>query len=638
MQYHLDFDFCSIPLLALLFFLYNRKKKLSLYQNTLYTTLIITTLLSSVFDIANVITSQRLNLFPIWFVNTTSYGYFFFHNSIPFFYSLYACALIHNSIFDHRKRMKAFLLLPYLVQLGVILSNPFTRAVFYYDASGYHRGFFQLPLYVICFYYAAFGAIYCSLFKDVLLKNLRFSLYLFMIICLGSSLYQLFHPDYLIENFAITFCLLMIYLNLQRPEEFIHDHTGALNDYAFSKNFLVNLKTHRQDRILFLCIEEFSVLNHTFTPEKVFLLLSAVTTKLEQVSRQVVYYLGNGSFAIMYKAKKPFSTKELLKKIKSAFETSWDMDSSKIDLDFRTLELSLPKHGKNLETIYLYLEYLQELDNSNHWNLSADDISIFDTARRQQVEAAMKWAIDNDGFEVYYQPIYSISKNSITSAEALIRLRTEELGFVPPDEFIPLAEKNGMILKIGHIVFEKVFRFMSENSLNEKGIEYVEINLSMIQCMQEGLSEEVISLMKKYKIDGKHINLEITETAAANSPKMLIQNMTLLSGEGITFSLDDFGTGYSNITSLLNLPLSIVKFDKSMIDMASSHDTGKMILDSSTAMIKQMNLTIVAEGIETMIQKENLAQSGIDYLQGYFFSRPVPGSEFIRFIEEFNQA
>lgn len=636
MQYHLDFDFCSIPLLALLFFLYKRKKKLSLYQNTLYIALILAALSSSVFDIANVVISNHMDSFPFWLINATGYGYFFFHNSIPFFYSLYTCALIHNNIFDNPKRTKALLLLPYLVQLFVIFSNPFTKAAFYYDASGYHRGLFQLPLYLICFYYTGFGAVYCSLFKDVLLKNLRLSLYLFMFIGLGSSLFQLFHPSYLVENFAIAFCLLLIYLNLQRPEDFIHDHTGALNDYAFSKNFLVNKRTHRQDRLLFLCIEELSVLSHTFTPEKVFHLLSTVTTELEHASKQVVYYLENGSFAITYKEQAHFTTKELLERIKRIFTNSWSIDSSQIDLDYRTLELSLPKHGPDLETLYLYLNYLQELDNSRHWILSADEISIFDTSRRQQVEAAIKWAIDNDGFEIYYQPIYSTRKNSITSAEALIRLRTEELGFIPPDEFIPLAEKNGMILKIGHMVFEKVFRFMSENSLDKKGIEYVEINLSMIQCMQEGLSEEVISLMKKYNIDGKHVNLEITETAASNSPKMLIQNMTLLSGQGITFSLDDFGTGYSNITSLLNLPLSIVKFDKSLIDMASDDDTGKMILDSSTAMIKQMNLHIVAEGIETLLQKEELVQSGIDYLQGYYFSRPVPGPEFLRYVQEFN--
>lgn len=637
MQYHLDFDFCSIPLLALLFLLYKRKKKLSLYQNTLYSAIIIAALFSSAFDIANVVASRHMDSLPFWLVNFTSYGYFISHNSIPFFYSLYTCALIHNNVFGDSKVLKSLLLLPYLIQLLVILTNPFTKAVFYYDSFGYHRGFFQLPLYAICFYYAGFGAIYCSLFKDVLLKNLRFSLYSFMVICLSASLLQLFHPEYLIENFTITFCLLLIYLSLQRPEDFIHDHTGALNDNAFYKSFLVNTKTRRQDRILFLCIEELSVLIHTFTSERIYHLLSAVTAKLEQASRQTVYYLDNGSFAIMYKEKAPFATEDLLKKINHAFESSFSIDSSQIDLDFRTLTLSLPKHGPDLETVYLYLHYLQELDNSRHWALSADEISIFDRARKQQIESAMKWAIDNDGFEIYYQPIYSTGKNSITSAEALIRLRTEELGFIPPDEFIPLAEKNGMILKIGHIVFEKVFRFMSENSLNQKGIEYIEINLSMVQCMQEGLSEEVISLMDKYHIDGKHVNLEITETAAANSPKMLIQNMTLLSGHGITFSLDDFGTGYSNITSLLNLPLSIVKFDKSMIDMAANDDTGKMILDSSTAMIKQMNLNIVAEGIETMLQKEDLVQSGIDYLQGYFFSRPVPGPEFLKFVEEFNQ-
>lgn len=638
MAYHLDYDICSIFLLVLLIYLHLKKKKLSLYQNTFYTALIVATMLSSVFDIADVITTQYMNSLPLWLVEGTSYGYFLFHNSVPFFYALYTYALIYNNIFENSLGMKLALMVPYIIQLLVIFSTPFTKAAFYYDAFGYHRGLLQLPLYVICFYYASFGAVCCTLFKDVLNKNLRMSLYSFLFICLAASSFQIFYAEYLIENFAISFCLLMIYVNLQKPEELIHERTGALNDIAFSKSFLINAKTHRKNRLLFLCVEELQVLIHTFTLEKTLRLLSLVNNELEQISEQEVYYLENGAFAIMYQNRSPFTTEEILKKIDLAFTKSWHIDSVSIDLNFRTLELCLPDHSPDLDTLYFYLDYLQQLDNSKHWTLSADEISILDAERRQQVEAAVKWAIENDGFEMYFQPIYSTSKNAITSAEALIRLRTEALGFIPPDEFIALAEQNGSILKIGHIVFEKVFRFMSENSLEQMGIEYVEINLSMVQCMQEGLAEEVISLMEKYKIPGKSINLEITETAASTSPKMLIQNMELLSKHGITFSLDDFGTGYSNITSLLNLPLSIVKFDKSMIDMASRHNTGKIILDSSTAMIKQMNLNIVAEGIETITQKDDLIQSGIDYLQGYYFSRPVPGPEFIHFIKAFNES
>ena len=108
MQYHLDFDFCSIPMLALLFFLYNRKKKLSLHQNTLYTALIIAALFSCTFDIANVMASRHTDSLPFWLLNATSYGYFLFHNSIPFFYSLYTCALIHNDIFHISKKFLSF--------------------------------------------------------------------------------------------------------------------------------------------------------------------------------------------------------------------------------------------------------------------------------------------------------------------------------------------------------------------------------------------------------------------------------------------------------------------------------------------------------------------------------------------------
>ena len=225
-----------------------------------------------------------------------------------------------------------------------------------------------------------------------------------------------------------------------------------------------------------------------------------------------------------------------------------------------------------------------------------------------------------------------MEKNRVTSAEALLRLIDPEDGFIPPNEFIPIAEKNGTIIQIGEIVLEKVFRFMKEQDLKKLGIEYIEINLSVVQCMQKELADTVLALIRRYGIEMNMVNLEITETAANNSPKMLLKNMQALSDEGITFSMDDFGTGYSNISAIISMPLNIIKLDKSLIDMASSHQKGKEVLSSTAAMVKKLGFKMVAEGIEEKEQVEMLRPLGIHYIQGYYFSRPLPEAQFLEYL------
>jgi len=215
----------------------------------------------------------------------------------------------------------------------------------------------------------------------------------------------------------------------------------------------------------------------------------------------------------------------------------------------------------------------------------------------------------------------------------LARLFDMELGFIPPDEFIPMAEKNGAIIKIGNIIFEKVCKFMKQEDLKERGIRYMEINLSVIQCVQENLAGNLLKIMEKYGIENSRINLEITETATINSPQMLVRNMKSLYEKGVHFSLDDFGTGYSNMNSLVDLPFDMIKIDKEIVQSSTQNDKAKVILWSSVAMIKKMDMEIVAEGIETKEQAIELSEMGCDYLQGYYFSKPLPEDDFIEYLD-----
>lgn len=251
---------------------------------------------------------------------------------------------------------------------------------------------------------------------------------------------------------------------------------------------------------------------------------------------------------------------------------------------------------------------------------------------RIEAERALQRALEEDGIQVYYQPIYSVAKGKICALEALVRIVDETGRCFMPDSFIPLAEKNGMILKLGCIVFRKVCAFMKKEQPERLGIEYVEVNLSVIQCMQENLAEQYLHIMRENEISPHRINLEITETAAVYSEKTLLHNMEELIREGTVFSLDDYGSGYSSLGYVLKLPVRTIKLDKEMVWSYFSSERSAIAMRHEVAMLHELGLFIVAEGVEDEKQYTAMKELGIDYIQGYYFSRPLPQEELLTYL------
>ncbi len=249
--------------------------------------------------------------------------------------------------------------------------------------------------------------------------------------------------------------------------------------------------------------------------------------------------------------------------------------------------------------------------------------------REDQVLRAIKTALKERTFQVFYQPIYSVEKQRYTAAEALVRMSNTKLGFISPEEFIPIAERNGMILEIGEFVFRTVCEFMVQERIWEKGIENIHVNLSVVQCMQERLAQNFLEIMKEYDLPCNRIHLEVTETVAVVSSKCLNVNMHRLIENGVQFALDDYGTGFSNATSLVDYPYDIIKIDKGVVWAAMENDNAMKVLSHSVDMIKSLNKNIVAEGVETLEQANQLKHMGCDYFQGYYYSKPVSGTDFV---------
>jgi EAL domain-containing protein (putative c-di-GMP-specific phosphodiesterase class I) len=196
-------------------------------------------------------------------------------------------------------------------------------------------------------------------------------------------------------------------------------------------------------------------------------------------------------------------------------------------------------------------------------------------------------------------------------------------------------EADGRIIELGRIVFEDVCKFISENNMDELKLRYIEVNLSAVQCMQEDLASSYIEIMKKYKIDPKYINLEITETAQSTK-SILLKNMALLKEYGVSFSLDDFGTGNSNLNYVIEMPVEIVKFDKGMVNSYFENKIASFVMNSAINMVKGLGYKIVFEGIQEETQIELLKKLDVDYIQGFFYSKPITQADFINFIRSNN--
>ncbi len=267
-------------------------------------------------------------------------------------------------------------------------------------------------------------------------------------------------------------------------------------------------------------------------------------------------------------------------------------------------------------------------------NFKEVDFDFVEQMRKEKnMEQMLDEAMKEDRIEVFYQPIFSTKAKKFVSAEALVRMRDREGNLVPPGAFISVAEANGKILQLGEIVFEKVCRFFTKERLEQYGLHYIEINLSVVQCGYPELADDYIGIMEKYQINPQYINLEITESASMAAKKTLLENMRRLMEYGVYFSLDDFGTGQSNLNYIVDMPVNIVKFDREMSQAFFQDEKAKYVMNAAMQMIHGMKLKIVSEGIETEEQYLAMEELSIDYIQGYYFSKPLPEAAFLTFLQ-----
>ena len=252
--------------------------------------------------------------------------------------------------------------------------------------------------------------------------------------------------------------------------------------------------------------------------------------------------------------------------------------------------------------------------------------------KEHNIESKMEKALQNNEFKIYYQPKISIQNEKIVAAEALVRW-VNNGKIIPPNQFIPIFEKNHFIINLDKYIFEKVCQDISGWKRKNKNIPLISINISKENFVKDNFIKEYQEITEKYGLKSSEIELEITESAAINENIDIIKVMQNIKKAGFIISIDDFGTGYSSLNLLQSMPIDSIKIDKSFIDKIDIKNREGNIVDYIIFIAKKLKLKTTAEGVETEKQKEYLKNIGCDLIQGYFYSKPLNKEEFEKYVK-----
>ena len=269
----------------------------------------------------------------------------------------------------------------------------------------------------------------------------------------------------------------------------------------------------------------------------------------------------------------------------------------------------------------------KEAENLESVNILITDETLKGIEETTRIKRAVEYAVENNSVEMFLQPLMDSNDYRLVGAEALARIRDENGNLIPPGLFIPIAEKNGRINSMGEQMFEKACEFIHNHDIEKIGISWINVNLSPIQFLRPDLNKRFSQILGKYKVPAEKIHLEITEESMIDYA-LLQKQIQSMRSSGFQFVLDDYGSGYSNMSRLKKCPFINIKLDMGIVrDYFKDRDK---ILPSLVQAFKQMNFTVTAEGVENLEMVEIMKKIGCDFLQGFYFSKPLPAEEFAK--------
>lgn len=646
-QYNYDFEIASLIVMVIVFLHFAFVRQFPSDKTRVYGMLILSCMFECIFNIASSVGLANAAFIPQVVNEVVTFAFFVFEGLSS--YLIFCYFAVQGELGEKSKRPVWILgTLPFVLFEFFVILTPFIGFFYYFWDGVYYQGFGANfgYWYVICYF--VLNLAYIAFRRKVIGKRMKLIVLIYTAVAVVMIAVQYHIRGILMTSVGNTIVLLMIYLAMQNPNEMIDPVTEIGNESALLqqiKNRLYQTKgliPHTAEfAVITVRIRKMHHLNDLLGIENRNAILQDIGSYL---------YLLGGKFHVFHNPDDMFTvivdsvdrSREIRDQIADRFRKDWGVQQNRIVLDIAMIIQYYPGDFKTVpDYIGMRNFLLEEAENAGSGVAVESSSELADKYwRRNKVELVMERAIREKTFQVYYQPIYSLKEKRIVSLEALVRLQDEELGFISPDEFIPLAERDGSIIAIGAIVLEECCRFLAHHVLSNAslGIRTIQVNLSMVQCMCQNLAETILPVLEKYHIPPSMITLEVTEGAALTTPEQMQYHMKELGGMGITFAMDDYGSGNSNCSYLIRFPFREVKIDKEIVWAYFDNPVAQVVLENEIRTIRKLQIPLVVEGIEKIEQSQIMEKLGVDYIQGYYYGKPMPEQECLRHVRQFNAA
>ncbi len=627
---------CGLVIIAVLIFFYKKQPTIGLSSERKFRTTLYIILACVLLDIAScyfIVNSKRFNE---WLVLGVCKTYLLSLHCVAFAALSYTISDLFEFWGTIHEKYVAMIYQVFCV-IGLMITV-YMPLYYYYDGRTlYSFGPAAYATYFFVAIYITSILVSTVIFKKHIKPKKTAALMIWMFIWTLAAVIQFLNPKLLIVSFASSIGALIMFFEMENPQSSLSRRTGHFSSAVIRDYFDYLYQTRQPFSLMMISFK--TVADSADENKLLRKTIHMLSEFLFTIDTAKVFDTAEGYFLLV------FENTDFVESTKFKISTYFQSVENEPDINNSLLLLkpyyTIVPNSSIAENADELLHLLSDFIPSDHNQLVGSEIvvndEVMDNIRyHRQIEKLVADAMENNRIEVHYQPIYDIHTDTFSTAEALVRIKLRDDTFLQPDEFIPIVELSGRIIPLSDTIYRKTLSFIKSYHIERIGVNYVELNLSVKQGESPVFTNKFLELLDEYQINPKMINLEITETSSLRSRDSLYRNMKKLEEHGLSFSLDDFGSGSSNLNYIVDMPVEVVKLDKYLSKEYFNNPKAQAIVTAVIEMAHKMGIKIIAEGIETEQEFRTMRELGVDYIQGFYFSRPLPEHEFLKFMQTHN--
>ena len=637
LEWNIAAESISLVMLGIIWVYARKGSRLPSLKNRIFQWCVMVTFSAIFTNILSTIMIYNYAQIPMWMTWTVTMVYFVLTPLMGLAYFLYTLSVIYADS-GQIKKIAAVGVIPGAIYILMILSNPFSQWIFGLNMSdGYTRGPFISVTYLIFYAYCLASIVVTLVNHKRIDREIYRILAAFPVLAVAVIIVQQAYPNVILSGSAATCALLIIYLHLQNRQISMDYLTNVPNRQELLDMLGLMLKKVPKKKFVLAVasLRDFRQINNACGQQKGDELLKIICQFLKKIGRREnVYRFSGDEFALLFTHEDEAQIRQCMNDIQARMEQPWQVDEYHFMLNMVIGVVQYSGEGESLERLVNSIEYaISQAKSGKYGQICYCDKEMLEKLeRRRKVIQVLKEKLDDESFQMYYQPIYSVKSGRFFYAESLMRIPDSPIGPIYPSEFIPVAEETGLIVNITYIILDKVCKFI--NHLMSKGIYVgsIHVNFSALQFSQPNLSERVLEIIRSNGTPMSAIKIEFTESTLAESPQVVTDFTMKMKEHGIKMGLDDFGTGYSNIATVINIPFGTVKLDKSLVWVSMKNENSALAVKNLTRTFKELGMKVIAEGVETEAQRKLVVDFGVDQIQGFYYAKPMPEAEMEEFM------